>query len=262
LDNMATGTQTHFNLSPRIIVQTVDPYLIEGEDAPAILDEVNGVIDSEFGGNKVLKVLSLGDDGRREVVGSSSLILPVVNRVVSPQFRVMRPERLERTLREGDPVGVKRNQHYVNYGIFLDFSGRNHNLALEFHEQLPEELRDIDRLPALVVGYGLANSERGDYGVCPAFIEGTELRTAKVLAGETGNFYANDAELILSGVPSRVGGGTRKLFTVPQGKPSLDNLGFSGLGLNGGLHLEADGGNFAYSYVGGRVVLESGEVGV
>jgi len=248
-----------FNIQPRITVPTVVPYLIEGEDVPAILDEVNGVIDSEFNGNKNLKVLNLRKNGDKQVVtGSNSLVLPVVAQVVSPQFRVMRPEKLETTLQEGDPIGIKGN-HYVDYGIVLDFSGNNHASALAFYEQLPKELRDFDRLPAVVVGYGLANSEAGDYSVCPIFTDGTEIRTVKVFAGKTGDFDANDTELTHSGVPSKVGSGARRLYTASQSKPSLDNLGLSGLSLDGGLNLDSSNRYLALSYGDGRVVLESGE---
>ena len=252
-------TQTKFRLEPRRIVPTILPYLIEGKDAPIILEGINGLIDLEYKGNPNLKILNLiENEGRAVVAGSSPLILPIVNRVVSPDFRVMRPEGIERTLQEEDPVKIEGN-YYVDYGPILDFSGNNHDSAIEFYAQLPKNLKDFNRLPAVIVGYGLANSEKGRYGVCPTYIEGTELRTAKILAGTGGEFNAHDSGLIRSGVPSKVGSGTRTLYTSKQEEASLNNLGLSRLYLSRNLSLGWVSEDLAVSDEYGRVVLESAE---
>jgi len=253
---MAEATQNKFNFKSRVIVPTVFPYMIEGEDAEAIFGEICGVIDSEFKGNPRLKVLELTWD--KVVFGTSPLILPVVNRVLSPDFRVIRPEKLEKTLQEGDPLNMKNNS--IDYGIVLDFSGNNSDLARLFYAQLPNELRDLDRLPAVVLGYGLANSESGDYGVCPTFIDGTELRISKVLVGDKGHFYPNDPELTRIGLPSKVGRGenlTRKFSPAKQNEPSINNLGLSRLYLSSKWYLSSGDKDLALPLFDGLVVLES-----
>ena len=187
-------TPRKFNLEPRS-VEKVYPYVIEGKDAPAIFGELERLIKLDFNDNPNLKVLKMVNGVLR---GSSPLILPLVNQVVSPHFSVMKPERVEQSLQEGDPIGIT-GSHNVYYGIVLDFSGRDNPLALEFHRQLPQELgfiyslpncRDLNlnSLPALITGYGLTNSKIGPYGVCPTFIEGTtRLRKAQILAGKEVN---------------------------------------------------------------------------
>jgi len=179
-------------LEPAVPELTVMPYLFQGDEAQERLDEINNVIDSEFNGNTNLKVLSLRNvNGLPTVVGSNSLISPVVSQVIGPEgYRTIFPEELETTLGEGDPIRV-RGKFYVDAGLVLDFSGKNHDLARNIFDRLPDDFRELDRLPAVMVGYGLVNSDIGSYGVAPTFVEGTtDLRTAKILAQPTGIFNA------------------------------------------------------------------------
>ena len=178
-------TKKQFELRQAVAFPTIMPYLLEGEDAPEILGEFNGIIDSKYKRNSKLKILNLREvEGSNILVGSSSLITPIINSIVYPRYRTARPEEVETTLQEGDPVKIRGN-HYIDYGLVLDFSGNNHDLALEVFKQFPKEMRDFDRLPAVMIGYGLRNSNKGDYGVAPVYQEGTDLRTAKILAQPT-----------------------------------------------------------------------------
>jgi len=252
---MTNGAQRTFNLTLKEIVPTVRPYTLEGEDAPEILRAFNARVDSDYNGNPFLKVLKLREiEGIKVLVGSNPLILPVVQEVL-PSFRIARPEQIEMTLREGDPVKIGGN-HYVDYGIVMDFSGKDHDLAVEVFNQIPKEQRDLDRLPALMVGYGLKNSSAGLYGVAPVYQDGTELRIAKILAKPISNFDANDSELIRSGLPSQLGSGNREIANAEQKAQSLGNLGISWLFLNGDLDLVGSRcDDFASSGDLGRVVL-------
>ena len=236
------------------VTSRVISYLLAGEDTPEILEKFNGIIDSKYKRNPKLKVLNLREiEGRKILTGSSPLITPIINSIVSPGYRTARPEEVETTLQGGDPVRIRGN-YYVNYGLVLDFSGSNHDLAIKLFKQLPKEIRDFDRLPALMIGYGLRNSDKGNYGVAPVYQEGTELRTAKIFVQPSGNFDAKDAELICSGLPFKFGDGTRRLHNSIQREPSKDSLGISGFDL-GYLDLCSDNEHLACSYGRGSVVL-------
>ncbi len=238
----------------------VAPYLMEGEDAPETFDRINKVIDSKYGGNPKLKVLQLteGQGGLQRIVGSSPLILPIVAQVISPKYGLARPEEVETTLQDGDTLGIEGN-HYVDYGLVLDFSGNNHALAVETFNSLPKSLRELERFPAVMIGYGLRNSKKGSYGVKPVYQKGTELRTANILSQPTGNFDAHDSHLLVDGIPSKLGEGKRKLYNPTQHEHSMDSLGLSRLYLYGSLILNSGGGDLAGSLGVGRVVVVSGE---
>ncbi|MBS3088541.1 hypothetical protein J4402_02055 [Candidatus Pacearchaeota archaeon] len=252
-------TKSQIGLEPAIPQLTVTPYILKGKNALATLKEINNVIDSKYNGNDNLKVLRSGEINEVPTTfGSNPLILPVVNQIIAPEFRIIKPEELERTLQEGDPIRIQGN-HYVDMGLVLDFSGNNHELAVQTFEGLPKELRDFDRLPAVMIGYGLRNTKFGDYGVMPKFQRGTELRTAKILAEPTNNFDENDSELIRTGLPSKLGSGKRRLYNSTQNKPSEDNLGISRFDLNSGRDLYSDYNGLSDSNADGRVVCVRAE---
>lgn len=247
-----------FELKSVVIKPSVPLLVLEGPDMPEVLRAIDGVIDSKYGGNDVLRVLKLEEvDGVNRLVGSSSLILPVVCEVF-PQYRAIKPEEVERTLRECDPLEIA-DKHYVDYGAVLDFSGNNHKLAVEVFRRLPRELREIDRLPAMMLGYGLQNSDEGDYGVAPVYLEGTELRTAKILSQPFGKFNESDDGLVSSGLPLRLGEGKRTLYTAIQGEPSEDSLGISRFYLNGCRDLGSGGDGLSGSNSDGWVVFVARE---
>ena len=228
---------------------------MEGEGSPEIFERINGVIDSKYDGNPNLKKLQLikGGDGLQRIVGSDPLILPIVAEVIYPRYRLARPEEVETTLQDGDALHIRGN-HYVDYGLVLDFSGKNHDLAVETFRRLPKTLRDFEKLPAVMIGYGLKKSKKGNYGVMPVYQKGTKLRTAKIFSSSSGNFDANNKHLIVDGTPSRLEGGKRRLYNSTQSEPSLDSLGLSRLCLGGNLDLGSYCGNLASSDEDGRVV--------
>ena len=234
---------------------SVNPIRIRGENVPAFLKEVNTVIRERFNDNKHLKVLAQTGSGKDAVaVGSNSLILPVVQ-IVLPEYRVGRPEDLQRTLNDGDTLSIRGN-NYVDLGAVLDFTGRNHEMALDFYDQLSVELQSFERLPAVVVGYGLKNIAGGNYGLGLVRTENTQIRPAKILAEGTAQFRDADVSLD-TGLPSKLVGekNDRTLYTSPQRTPSLDNLGLSGLFLLGCLDLVSNCECLASSFDSGRVVL-------
>lgn len=250
---MAKIKQKEFELKSAVMQPSVHPYVLEGSDMPEVLKAINGVVDAKYKGNSNLKILQLRKvNGVDRIVRSNSLIRPVIDEVL-PRYRGIRPEEMEATLREGDFLGIRGN-HYVDYGVVLDFSGNNHELAVEVFRKLPKKLRDFDRLPAVMLDYGLENSEKGDYGVVPIYREETEFRTAKILSQPTGRFSSDDKELIRTGLPSKLGVGERTLYILPQSKPSKDSLGISRFGLDGYLNLNSSWCCLASSGSGGRVV--------
>jgi len=243
----------NYSFPPAIKQPSIIPYLVAGPNAPEFVKECESVIDSEFDKNTHLKVLKLREiNGVQTMIGSNSLILPVVQRV-APNYRTGRPEDIQKTLNDGDTLSIKGN-HYVDMGVVLDFTGRHHEMALDFYNQLPKELQDFERLPAVVVGYGLKNFNEGNYSLGLIMNDGTQVRPAKILAGRRGKF--SDADVSLeTGLPSRLTDGNRTLYTATQNVPSLDNLGLSRLNLNGNLYVDLDVVGLADSYEVGRVVL-------
>jgi hypothetical protein len=233
---------------------SIVPYELSGDDAITFSEDFNRKVDSEYNGNSNLKVLSLTRINKVPiVVGSNSLVLPIVQDLV-PQRRVGEPEDFQRTLNDGDTLSIKGNK-YVDMGVVLDFTGRNHEMALDFYQQLPKELQDFNRLPSVVLGYGLKNLDKGNYNLGFTYGEKTQVRPAKVLAGKTSTFRNEDVSLE-DGLPAKFSSeGTRTLFTSSQKPVSLDNLGFSRLYLDGDLSVYSDDGDLADSNSDGRVVL-------
>lgn len=244
---------SNYSFPSAIKQPSIIPHVINGESAPAFLEEFNAFVDSAFKGNTNLKVLKLRTANEVPiVVGSNSLVSPVVQRV-APNYRTGRPEDLQKTLNDGDTLSIRGN-YYVDLGVVLDFTGRNHEMALDFYSQLPKELRDFDRLPAVVVGYELKNFIEGNYGLGLVRTGSTQVRPAKILAGKNGKFSDGDISLE-TGLPSKLTDGDRTLCTSAQNAPSKDNLGISRLYLNRLLDLDSDDEDLAYSYDDGRVVL-------
>ena len=127
-------------------------------------------------------------------------------------------------------------------------------MAVDFYEQLPKGLRNLDLHPSVVVGYGLKNSDNGKLGLGLVHAEGTQVRPARILANGDGNF--SDADVPLdTGLPSKLSGGNRKLWTTTQKAHSVDNLGLSRLCLDWYLYLNSDDEDLADSVDIGRVVL-------
>jgi len=243
-----------YSFAPAIKQPSIVPYLIRGPSAEQFLEDFNRTVDTQYGGNSNLKVLNLGKvDDVPTIVGSNPLILPIVNQMVAPARRVGRPEDLQRTLNDGDTLGIRGN-HYIDLGQVLDFTGRHHEMALDVFNQLPANLRDVKNLPAVLVGYGLKNFDKGNYNLGLVVGTETQLRPAPILAEGDGRF--SDADVSLeTGLPAKLSGGDRRLWTAGQRKPSIDNLGLSWLYLDGNLDLDSSNGDLAYSFDSGRVVL-------
>ncbi len=247
---------SRYSFPPAIKQPSIIPYKIQGKDAPAFLRDFNGLVDSDFGGNAKLKVLSLSGEGdNAEVTGSNTLVLPVVQ-ILIPDKRIGRPEDLQRTLNDGDTLSIVGN-HYVDLGAVLDFTGRNHEMAKDFYEQLsPEARRDfIEKgLPASVVGYGLKNFTEGSYKLGLVNTANTRLNPSELFKGKTRQFNNTDVSLE-TGLPTRLEGGERTFYTASQKVPSIENLGLSWLYLGGSLGLDSSIESLAGSNSYGRVVL-------
>ena len=243
-----------YSLVPAIKQPSIVPYIIQGNNVvPGALKDIEHIVDTEFNGNKNLKVVQQREiQGTLVAVGSNTLVLPVVQRVF-PNYRVGRPEDLQKTLDDGDTLSIQGN-HYVDMGFVLDLTGRNHAMALDFYNQLPPELQKLEGLPAVVVSYGLKNLENTSYGLGFVYVPETQMRAAKILAQKSGKFRNEDVSLE-TGLAQKLGEGTRTLCTSSQKESSLDNLGVSGFYLNGVLLVDAGNGSLAYSSDVGRVVL-------
>ncbi len=149
---------------------------------------------------------------------------------------------------------------YYDLGLVMDFSGRNHDLALRLYEQLPAAEKTLERLPSVLTGLRTVRCDLGNYGLGFDYTKNSILRTAKILQKPTDRFNADDPELVRSGLPSRLGEGTRTLYTAEQSKPRLENLGLYRLSLDRDLSLSGYWGDLDDSDEWGRVVLVSDEV--
>ena len=172
-------------------------------------------------------------------------------------WRVMLPEEAQLLL-DLDKM-PERDSTYKDLGLTMDFSGKNHELALDIYNRLAQEERDLDRFPAVFTGLVPIRSDFGGYGLLFETTPYAQMRTAKVLTSSKGNFDNDDVELLRSGLPSKLGDGNRRLYTLHQNKPCLDNLGVGWLYLGGDSDLGSVGGGLVDSDEGGRVVLVSGE---
>ncbi|MBS3155646.1 hypothetical protein J4413_00225 [Candidatus Woesearchaeota archaeon] len=229
-------------------------YLLHGQGAQQFLRDFNQVIDDRYNGNKCLKRLELRViNDIPTVTGSSPLILPVAQSLVAPEKRIIRPEEIQRTLNDGDILGI-RDRFYVDLGIALDFSGKNHEMAVDLFNQLPSDERTLDRVPCMLVGYGLKNFDEGQYKLNFEVTEDTTVRHASILAGQDGNF-SNENVSLEDGLPCKSEEGSRRLCTTRQQEPSLDNLGISGVYLDWDLGLYSYGYDLGNSLEDGRVVV-------
>ncbi len=170
---------------------------------------------------------------------------------------VMLPEDYELEILAGKLP--EKGLTYRDYGTVLDFTGRNHDLAVHLYEQLPKELQDLGRLPAVVLGLIPRKGDKGNFGLVLNWSEYSQLRSAEILKKKTGTFDEKDSKLVVEGIPSILGAGNRTLYTSTQQNPSLDNLGLSRLYLSGDLSICSGNDSLADSSSGGRVGLKVGE---
>ena len=253
---MKTETQDRYALEPAIkkpTIPTISPIIIRGPKAPRFLEDFNKIVDKKYCRNKNLKVFVLKKiNGIITLINSNPLVLPVVQTLV-PTRRVNRPEDIQKTLNDGDTLGIYGN-HCIDFGIVLDFSRQHNELARDLFRQLPGRLRNLDNLPAVVIGYDIRNSSKGDYGLSFTFPKGAELRHSPTLTKNSGNFDDIDVSLE-TGLPTKLGNGERNLYTASQERPSEDALGISRFYLSGNLNLLAYNKDLAGSFAGGLVVL-------
>jgi len=171
--------------------------------------------------------------------------------------RVMLPEEAQLLLNLDKMP--ERNTSYKDLGLVMDFSGKNHQIALNLYNQLNQGDKDLDKFPAIFVGLEPAKLDIQNYNLAFKLTPYSQIRTAKILASATGDFNNGDSELIRSGVPSRLERGNRKLYTLQQKEQSIENLGVSGLCLGWSLGLDSGSEDLAYSGEYSRVVVVSGE---
>ena len=140
------------------------------------------------------------------------------------------------------------------FPVSLFVGPHNHDLAVDLFDQLSQEFQEFDRLPAVVLGYGIKHFDKGTFGVGLTYMDGTEIRTDSILAQKSGNF--SDADVSLeTGLPTTLNGGNRTLYTASQKSPSKNALGISRLVLCGDLYVGAGDDYLANSNGYGRVVL-------
>ena len=199
-------------------------------------------------------------NARTVICASNPYIIAAYNSV-GAEFgtRMILPHELEQVIAAGK---WEREKYYVDTGVVLDFSGRNHALALDVYEQLPRDRKALDALPYLITHLGLERADvRQGFPHALRFLINaqTRLLSASVLAGTSGYLAADDSTLITSGLPSRVFSqrtvqSDRYLNIFSQCERSLDSLGISKFYLGSNLNVVAYSEYLAYSSDNGRVV--------
>ena len=134
-------------------------------------------------------------------------------------WRVMLPEEAQLLLFSNKMP--ESTTTYKDLGLIVDFSQRNHELALHIYHQLTKEEQELDRFPAVFTGLKPLKSEFGKYGLDFDITSYTQMRTAKILSSPEGKYDTKDAELLRTGLPSKLGKGTRRLYTLNQHQQSF-----------------------------------------
>jgi len=136
--------------------------------------------------------------------------------------RTMRPEEAQILFKQGRIPN--QGSTYQDTALALNFSGLNHDMAMDLYQRLPQELRSLDKMPGVLIDLEL---ERADIqpGVRYLFTANSELRTTPIINTSEGAFDENDHELTRTGFPSKTGSGNRKLYTNGKHNITLDNLG-------------------------------------
>jgi hypothetical protein len=228
--------------------------------------EVVRRIDEEYG--ERLHIFSSHERGK-DLAGSNMFgIFAVDEQVRDMGARVARPEDSEFLLaldKMPERTGAYKDSGAVlDLGAVIDFSGKNHELALRLYHMLGNEQQDLDRFPAVLTDLITRLSHVGKYGLAlePSSKYPVQMRTAKILSGRKGTFRSDDSNLLVNGIPSQLGRGKRRLFTTEQKPTSLGNLGLSALYLGTYLDLIVKGDNLAppaSSGSFGQVLLVSSE---
>jgi hypothetical protein len=151
----------------------------------------------------------------------------------------------------------EKGQAYFNLALALDFSSANHDLATNIYSQVKKrnkEEADLDRLPAILLGLGVERTDK-QHNLGFIITNYSIVRPSPILSSPIEYFHPKDPELLRTGLPSKLGGGDRKLWTARQKDKSMDNLGVLSFYLNGDLVLGSNYSLLDCSGDDGRVVL-------
>lgn len=198
--------------------------------------------------------LSVGVYNGGIVQGSNSFYAVLVNEVLrqdsSQKLRTATPADIERTLRAGDILNIRR-KYYVDLALVLrskrDSYGQNNSLSKDLYSQLIYRLGRELILPVMIPLCSLdLKLDQNSYGLGFVLRADADIIHAPVL-NKPGSFHSEDINPE-TGLPEKTGKeGSRTLYTRKGGLSRLD--------LSNGLKLDADWGNLDNSVVAGRVVV-------
>jgi len=184
------------------------------------------------------------------VKGSNPFYVVAVNEVIRPEgLSTATPADLERILKT-KALDLKR--FYEDSALVLRSDNEpNQYLA----RKLIKELKSINpkaKLPVMIHlnQLDLVKDQDSQHGLAFKLREDTEIIYAPILNKETGNFSSEDIDE-KTGLPKKLGGGNRTLYTMKNGLARLC--------LDRDLGLYSRDVGLAYSYGLGRVVVVSGE---
>jgi len=168
---------------------------------------------------------------------------PIVRELLGNDIELLTPALSEQALRNGKLPDVAST--YEDLGVVVyRLKGPNNKLVQHLVSQAKEIGVEV-KFPMVFYHLKTVKDDKFPDGLRFDLDDIAVAYHVPILLQNTGNFDANDPQLVKSGFPSKLGKGSRTLYTAQ------DDLGR--LYRNRGLNLEADSGNLPDSYEAGRV---------
>jgi hypothetical protein len=232
---------------PLIVIPTDIPQIgfLGGDEGK----EMNDSINRDYKGFPVLKV---GNYSNGLIKGSNPFYAVAVQSKLPSGVRVASQSDLEKAMKLG---ALDLRGTYEDTGLVLRTEeDPNLYLAKNLIDQVNQRLGKKAKMPVMIPLYGLElkKDSSTSNGLSFKLKDDAEIIYAPILNKDGASFSSEDID-DKTGLPKKLGSGSRTLYTR--------NSGLSGLCLCGYLDLGSYGSDLAYSGDDGRVVLVSTAVG-
>lgn len=170
---------------------------------------------------------------------------PIVRELMGNDVVLLTPDVSEQALRKGKLPDATRT--YEDLGVVVyNLNGPNKELAQHLVNQAKERGVEV-KFPMAFYHLKTIKDDRFPDGLRFDLDDIAVAYHVPVLSQNTGNFDANDSELVKSGFPSELGKGNRKLYTAQEGLRRLFRDGDLDLGAkNGYLPSSAEAGRVSF----------------
>ncbi len=229
-----------------VITPSGDAFFLEGDYGRAFLEEYNRIVEREYSGNSVLKVLNW-DEAQSVVTGSNDYSVVLANKIFrdrGEKVRTATPADLAEILKTGK---LELKGHYADAGLVLrTFSGVNEYLAGVLYGDIKQKSGKDIEMPFMI---NLSDLELRIDNNSPSKLAFVSLETVNPIHSDKFNHSNAQKKFNVTdkyGLPEFVKNGKRTWYTR--------NDGLAGFFLDRGLGLDSDGG-LRSSDAGGRVVV-------